>query len=385
MQFYSCVTFRLTVFGILCLASAASAQFEIVPDDPFGAPRVAPAEPQAKEAPKNSAPAKKDDNAPVIQPKIKELPPSYVKLYLVDGDVVSGELATPSISIKTDFGTLAVPVEKIVRFEPGLNSYPKILEHISKLVSDLGSTKYEEREAAHKALVAMGPRIQNELAQFDGEANAEMKRHLAEIKKEIAKVVEEFDEDDLEDPENQPWDRDDKLVMANFTAVGKIQESDFKLKGKYGELAIKLGDIRKGTRPVAGRQPIQKSLTVNKDNFVQLAWKSAGIMVQKGDSLTVSASGTITLTPWGSNAVSTPNGTPQYGTMPNTPGIPYGALVAKIGNGKYFKVGDKKTFRADAKGKLQFAITMRASYVGKSYQYPGDYKLKIKVEPAPQQ
>ena len=68
--------------------------------------------------------------------------------------------------------------------------------------------------------------------------------------------------------------------------------------------------------------------------------------------------------------------------MPNTPSIPYGALVAKIGNGKYFLVGAKKTFKADAKGKLQFAITMRSSYVGKSYQYPGEFKLKVKVEPA---
>lgn len=372
---------------LLLIGMAFGLPFELcAQDDPFGAPTVPAArEPAATEPAGRTAPKATQDSegpdAPALPVKKVELPPTFMRLHLLDGDIVSGELESDSIAILTEFGTLSVPIKKIIRFEPGLNSYPKILGMITQLVDDLGSNKYEVRQSAHKQLVEMGPKIQNEIKKFDAKDNAEQKRHLDEIKKEIAKAVEDLDEEDLEDPANQPWVLNDKVVMANFTAVGKIQQESFRLKGKYGDLVIDLGDIQKAVRPVGGRSIENRSFSLNQENFVQLEWKSSGIDVEKGDSITVNAKGTLTLTPWGTNAVAGPNGTPQYGTMPNTPAIPFGALVARIGKGKYFVVGSRKKFRADANGKLQFAITMRSSYVGKSYQYPGEFDVKVKVEP----
>lgn len=370
--------------GCLLSFSAASSSiaFGQIELDPFGAraiPRPAVQEPAGKKAPSNAAAKPEDENPPNVEIPEEELPATFMRLHLNDGDIVSGELANETISIVTDFGTLAVPIDKIVRFEPGLNSFPQIIATLDALVEQLGSTKYDEREIAHKKLMKYGIKIKNELARYNDETNAERKRHLGEIKKEIDAMIESMDD---EDDADQVWERNDKLVMANFTAVGKIQQSEFELNGKYGQLKIALQDIRKGTRPVGSRNAIEKSVTVNKEHFVQFKFKSTGVTVEKGDSISVTASGTLGLTPWGSAASSTPNGMAQYGVMPNTPGIPYGALVAKIGNsGKYFLVGQKKKFRADAKGKLQFGITMRASYVGKSYQFPGDYKVKVKIEP----
>lgn len=350
--------------------------------DPFGGrlvPRPAAQEPAGKKTPDNTPTKTDEKNPPNVEIPEEELPVTFMRLHLNDGDIVSGELANKTISIVTDFGTLAVPIDKIVRFEPGLNSFPQIIATLDSLVEQLGSTKYDEREIAHKKLMKYGIKIKNELARYDDETNVERKRHLGEIKKEIEAIIESMDD---EDDSEQAWERNDKLVMANFTAVGKIQQAEFELNGKYGQLKIALQDIRKGTRPVGNREAIEKSVTVNKDHFVQFKFKSTGVTVEKGDSISVTASGTLGLTPWGTNASSTPNGLPQYGVMPNTPGIPYGALVAKIGNsGKYFLVGQKKKFRADAKGKLQFGITMRASYVGKTYQFPGDYKVKVKIQP----
>jgi len=372
----------LTIFGCLItfFARVDSIALGQIDDDPFGAP-VQPAtqEPAAKKTPSDAPPKSEEGNSPNIEIPAEELPATFMRMHLNDGDIVSGELANKTISIVTDFGTLAVPIAKIVRFEPGLNSFPQIIAKLDSLVEQLGSTKYDEREIAHKKLMQYGIKIKNELARYDGETNAERKRHLGEIKKEIEAMIESMDD---EDDEEQVWERNDKLVMANFTAVGKIQETEFELNGKYGQLKIALQDIRKGTRPVGNREAIEKSVTVNKDHFVQFKFKSAGVTVEKGDSISVTSSGSLALTPWGGNVSSTADGMPQYGVMPNTPGIPYGALVARIGNsGKYFLVGQKKKFRADAKGKLQFGITMRASYVGKTYQFPGEYKVKIKIEP----
>jgi hypothetical protein len=331
---------------------------------------------------KPGASGNQSEEGPLVQIPKKEWPPNYIRLHLQDGDIVSGILETDSISITTDFGTLSVPVEKILRFEPGLISKPQLLVSLDELVQQLGSDKYQEREIAHKKLLALGIKIRNELENYKEEKNAERKRHLGEIKKEIEKLISEIPEDEADEPENQPWEKNDKLVMAHFTAVGKIQQETYRLSGKYGQLTVKLADINKGSRPTAGREAIDKSLTLDQSNFVQLKYKPIGIKLEKGDTVSVTATGSLVLTPWGGNVSCSPNGTPQYGVMPNTPGIPFGCLVAKIGNnGKYFKVGEKNKFVATAAGSLQFAITMRSSYVGKNYQFPGEYKLRVKVQP----
>jgi hypothetical protein len=44
-------------------------------------------------------------------------------------------------------------------------------------------------------------------------------------------------------------------------------------------------------------------------------------------------------------------------------------------------VGRSTTFVAKATGVLQFAVGMPPEYSNEGYQFPGEYKLKIKVDP----
>ena len=99
------------------------------------------------------------------------------------------------------------------------------------------------------------------------------------------------------------------------------------------------------------------------------------------DRVTISASGTITMSPWGSNAASGPDGMPNYGWyVPNS--IPGGALVYKIGDkGQVTKAGTKTSFVAKSSGVLQLAIGMMPEYSNEGYNFPGEYKVKLKVDP----
>ena len=93
------------------------------------------------------------------------------------------------------------------------------------------------------------------------------------------------------------------------------------------------------------------------------------------------ASGNITMSPWGSNASSGPEGMPNYGWYVNG-SIPGGALVYRIGDkGQILKAGSRVSFTAKTSGTLQLAIGMMPEYSNEGYNFPGEYKAKIKVDP----
>src|SRR5439155_291652 len=108
---------------------------------------------------------------------------------------------------------------------------------------------------------------------------------------------------------------------------------------------------------------------------------NAEIKRQAGDKISLKAEGSIVMSPWGGNSASGPDGAANYGWyIPNQ--IPGGALVARIGEkGTIFKVGRQSNFVAKNSGVLQFAIAMQAEYASENYAFPGQYTVKLKVDP----
>jgi hypothetical protein len=356
--------------------------------DPFGPPIVAPFNgigiplPGLAEAnPNKPAEASKDE--PVIDvPRVAgpSLGPQHIRLHLVDGSVISGDLSVHEISLETAFGKLVVPISRIRSFTPGLDSNTKLSEQLDTLVKNLGSDDYQTREQAHKELAAMGRKVQRELQRFVANENAEIKRHVSEILKEAEEQAEEL-ADDEEAPAEQPWIRLDTVVTSDFTVLGQISPKEFQIASKYGPLSIRLADVKRGEREVSARESFRKSVTVEGTNLAQRTFKSTGLRVQAGDKISVTAEGSIVMSPWGGNAASTPAGAPNYGWyIPNQ--IPGGALVARIGDkGAIFMVGRQSTFVAKRSGVLQLAIGMQAEYANENYAFPGQYTAKLKIDP----
>ena len=299
-----------------------------------------------------------------------------ITLNLMDGSTISGTLSVKDIPIETEFGALRVPIGRIVSFTPGLDSHPDFQKKVGDLVEKLGAAEAAERDAAQRELIRMGPPISNELQKKIAESDPERKLRLAAI-------LDEFAEAQADDDAPVPAAdliRLDAIQTPDFIVVGRIVPKTFEITSPYGPLTIKLGDVRRGSRPTSKTiEEIQKSLSVDGTHFVQLKFKESGIKVERGDKVTVKADGTITFTPWGSEAVSTPEGAGNYGWYIQNQ-IAMGALLCKIGKGgTVFKVGTDKTFNAEATGELQFAIAMRQGYENQAF--PGKYNVKVRVRP----
>lgn len=362
---------------------AHSQEVKIAEDAPAVIRKVVPAvRPAGAAAPAKEEP-KKDEEATTEVPRTPVVPlgPKFIRLHLQDGSVISGDLSVPEISVETLFGMLVVPIDKLRSFTPGLDSNGKVAETIKALVDKLSNDDFKTREQAHKDLAAMGVRIQKELEQYIGTDNVEMKRHLSEILKEIAEAAEEASDDEKAGTISQPWIRLDTVVTTDFTVIGKVQPQEFTITSKYGPLKIALGDIARAERESGTRESLRKSLSVSGNSLAQRGFKGTGIRVQVGDKIILKADGNIVLTPWGSDALSSPDGMPNYGWYIANQ-IPCGALVGRIGEkGQVMKLGRSLTFVAKTAGDLQLAIGMSAGQAGEGNQFPGEYKVNIRVEP----
>jgi hypothetical protein len=299
-----------------------------------------------------------------------------LKIHLMDGSQIGGKLAARDLEVETAFGKLSIPVAAIVSLTPGLGSHPQIGQSLSELIEKLGSPVFSEREGAQKSLIAMGPSIRVKLARHAEDADTERRSR-------VKAILEEFDqaEEDAENDESTPAPKlieHDTIETTDFTVVGKVVQQEFEIASQYGVLKVKLSDIRRIERDAVEKRDTQKTVAVDGTNLVARNIKDTGVRVERGDKITFAADGTITMTPWGNQALSTPDGAPNYGWfVPNK--IAGGALVGKIGpNGNVFRIGSKHTLTADRSGVLQLAVAMQGD--PQNQQFPGEYRVKIRVK-----
>jgi hypothetical protein len=306
----------------------------------------------------------------------KPLPPDFIRLYLMDGSVLAGRLSLKEIAVETQFGQLSVPVASIKRFYPGLQSHPALAKEITGLIADLGSSNYNDREKAQQALIKMGLSIRDQIKKHENDDDVERRNRIKAILTELEQQLDDSDSFGDESPETA-MRQHDTIETTEFTIAGKIVPQSFAVTSPYGELNVKLADVRKGERDTDKKEEIHQTFSVDGSHLTSRRALNTNIRLQRGDSVTVVAEGTITMTPWGGNAVTTPDGAQNYGWY--IPGqIPSGMLVGKVGDDNYFKLGSKTTFTAERSGVLQLAVAMQADYA--QNQFPGKYTVKVRVQ-----
>ena len=169
----------------------------------------------------------------------------------------------------------------------------------------------------------------------------------------------------------------DTVVTTEFTIIGTISPKTFTVNNRYGKLVVELADIDNVSRKIEKEQKIlRKALTVEGANVVPRQFKNSRIRLKRGQKVSIKAEGSVTLSPWGQQAVSTPDGSTQHGWHVQNQ-IPNGALVGRVGDGPVFLVGSKLKFTAKKAGELQFGIGTHPSHTHQNY--PGQYELKITV------
>lgn len=381
-MFFSALATALLVcgWGTIANGQIIEKRIEVITESlrpGLGSPSKIPVAPGAKN---EGEEAKPDEEEPAARrPVAPPLDPRFMRLHMLDGSVIAGNLSIADLPVDTEYGKLSIPIASIRSFTPGLKSHPQLEAEVSKQIEELGSEDFKAREAAHRELAQRGVSIKRILEQALADASAEQRRHLQQILKELEEA--DTGSDDDEAAHRHAWIADDTIVTQRFTVVGKITRPEFQIESKYGPLTVKLLDVTRGEREVAGRDAIRKTLSVSGNQLAGRSFKVSGIRVEAGDRVTIRASGQIAMTPWGGGQVSTPDGGQNYGWyVPNE--ILGGALVVRIGdNGKPMKAGSRSTFVAKSTGILQFAIGMAPEYSQQGYQFPGQYEVNVKVEP----
>lgn len=375
--------------GLLTAGNAPAQDKKTGEVDPGGAKKASPGTDDPQPGKSSTTGSKKSSKTGTTTAKKKKpINPKRIRVFLMDGSVIAGELSVEKLTVTTDFGKLVVPVTKIISITPGLDSHTKLSAQIDKLIKQLGGPDYKSREEAQKALLAMGPQVSDVVAEHTNSKNAELKRRATEI---VAKLNEmsggDSFFDDEEDNSKKPWVKHDIVVTENFTIAGKVTPNAFEVASKYGPLKVSLNDIRRTEKEFTAKEAIVKNVSVPGQKLIQRGLKTTRIRVQAGDTVSITATGRITMSPWGSSSTSGPEGNSRYsyyyaqvnGVRTRLYG---GTLVARIGgSGDFIKVGTRTKFKAKKSGTLQFGIAMNNSYISTSYYYGGDYKLRVKVDP----
>ncbi len=333
-------------------------------------------------------PVQKPSEAKPTSPEAAKSPdklagdPDALRLHLMDGSLITGRLALKDLTVETKFGTLNVPVANIRSFTPGLSSHPALAKQISGWIEELGSGTFNDREEAQKSLTKLGPAVRAELERRKDDSDAERRTRVRAILSEFEQVQDDADESAADrSPANAAYLQDDSIETSEFTIVGHIVPQSFAIASLYGPLTIKMTDIQRVDREVAKKEELPTSFTVTSAHMVHNGMLNTNIRLERGDTVTVTASGSIVMTPWGNQASSTPDGAMNYGFFTNRQ-IPVGALIGKIGTGdEYIKLGSHATFTAQKSGQLQLAIAMRPEQAGN--EFPGSYKVKIRVTRKP--
>lgn len=378
----------------LMVAAAAVAQPKSEPpvkESPAKTSEGDPGERKAevKQPATKSKPTANDDSSGTISGKKKEpINPKRLRVFLMDGSVIAGEFSVSEITVTTEFGKLTVPVTKIVSITPGLGSHTKLADKIDKLLKDLGGPDYKARETAQKELVALGPPVREIVAEHTDSKNAELSRRAKEIVEKLNALAGDGDDYFTEESDkNKAWVKHDIVVTPDFTIAGKISPSVFQVSSKYGPLKVSLNDIKRTEKERTEREAIVKRLDVPGQKLIQRGMQNSRIRVKPGDTVSVVATGTISMPPFGSTARTGPEGNSRYSYYyANVDGrrtkLYGGTLVARIGSsGDFVRIGSRKKFRVKKAGTLYFGVAMNNSYIRSNYVFAGNYKLRIKVDP----
>ncbi len=357
--------------------AVASVSFADGPAAPAGPPAIAAATPTAKSDAKPSvAPA-----APATAQPITDGDANALRLYLMDGSIITGQLSLKELAVETKFGTLNVPVTSIQSFTPGLNSHPALAKKIASMIEDLGSGTFNDREAAQQALVKMGPAVRRELERRRDDADAERRTRVRAILADFEQAQDDVEDApaDKVDTDTTPFAQLDAVVTSDFTIVGRIVPDSFSVASLYGPLTVKLADIRRMQRGAVKKDETPMNFSVTGAQVVTNGALNTNIRLERGDSVTVTATGSIVMSPWGNQASSGPDGSANYGWYQRGQSqIAVGALIAKVGNGDdFFKVGSHSTFTAEKSGVLHLAIAMRPEQAGN--EFPGRYAVRVRV------
>lgn len=315
-----------------------------------------------------------------------------VKLYLRDGNTISGTTIMNDVNLKTDYGQLVIPIQNIGSIVVGTGSDKAISEKATSYLKVLNANVSEDlKKGAYEDLIKMGIKSIAAIIEFqnnpknvsegDVTTSYSIDNALSELKNTYS-LTDAVKVNDV------------VMIEGEYTMGGLYDFSKMEVKTEYGNLSIPKEKIKNMdisySLPSSGNEVIIKLLASKHISGNQNGgWYKTGINLKQGQKFTIVASGEVTLAslsnqkykPDGSyiavGGTSYPAIASDYGTSTTT--YPsYGNVVYKIGESSYdvLKVGDKFNGTANTSGQLLLSIyetVYNASNIG-------SYTVKISLK-----
>ena len=303
----------------------------------------------------------------------KKRPPVF---HLHDGMRISGTPRVENLAIETAYGTLVIPREDLVRVRFAKEVDPELQKLIAIEIENLESEEFEIREQATSRLENFGAPALKKLRKA-------VESDDEEVKSRASKVVEYIEEElsltnDPEDEHTMPLSgEDDEVVTVKFVIRGKISVKEFLVESKYGDFILQ----RKDVVSIVFQEftPTELEFQVPGHHFAPSNnWYVSKVSVKKDTPIELMARGQIHLHNFGWSAG--PDGTSNVRAK-QYKNFPAAALIARIGNkGKPFLVGANFKGKANASGKLMFAIAFRGGSVSGNFTVKAQIKTKKNEE-----
>jgi hypothetical protein len=155
--------------------------------------------------------------------------------------------------------------------------------------------------------------------------------------------------------------KDGQIVTGQLTDVGGSSplrlsfsvngaNRDFQSSDVARIVLARPNDVPSSASPATGGGTTPSGITVS----AQQGWTPTGLVVNRGETLTVNASGEIRFREGG--PANSPAGSSEMGEGNPMPSVPTGALIGRIGNGRPFLIGSQTRIQAPAAGQLFLGV-----------------------------
>ncbi|MCB9255628.1 MAG: hypothetical protein H6579_00705 [Chitinophagales bacterium] len=297
--------------------------------------------------------------------------------YLKNGDVITGKSDLLEISFQTDFGKLIFPIDQVNSISLGLKDSrfdkANLLQLLEKI--DKGTDKEKEKAFDEVLLMEEGaiPFVKaylNAPSQSSNASSSDLNiQTLYEVLLAKNKVPRNYNLYDV------------LSYKDEFRVEGSYDFNSLYIDTDYGKIKINRNDIaRLDFKIVSQGMANNKSfklfanqhISANKDE----AWLNTGILVKKGEKITITASGQIVLASLSGNTYTADGGVNGSAGIDDNK-LSYGQIVYKIGQGGVLsKAGNNLNAYAANTGIIYLAIYESVYNSANS----GYYTVKVRVD-----
>ena len=300
---------------------------------------------------------------------------SLLTLRLKNGDIITGITDISSISFKTSYGDMALPIPDVATITLGVNTFGVDKKHVQELMEKIETAPLNEASEAFDKLTKMEagalPTIREHI-----EMPSYHKKDGSELTTDLAYEV-------LLSKHNlsRAFKIKDVLQTTGASSIeGSYEFESLSLETDYGRLSVsrsKIASVAVSFKDINNANTGNFKLNANQHiaGNTNGGWVNTGILVKKDQVIKITATGQVNIASLSNNNY-TPDGGVNGSPGPKANEPSYGTVVFKIGEiGMVMKGGDNFTGRAAATGIIYISIFESVFNAANT----GSYAVKVSV------